>query len=428
MLTHERHDGCCEDAAALEQEGQASAHEDGQVATEPAEREGEFWGWWEQGHRAGSPGPPAPECPTAPALMTVLTAWATRPRSTELSSLTMRTRQVQSTRREAASRMKPTARQDQARQPSHLHNEVCEWLGQHLKDVRCMRPGWQAGGAQGQRTELLQQGRGALQRQQNQHGEPVEEPMHCRAAKGPAHSRTASAPAARAAPAPTPHLPPELAAVPRVCHRDQGAGDGRARVDAHDDGHRSPDSQHCGGAVSASRAHLPATVPGGWGHLRLAATMLTTMEEDVLELCTRTHADDQSSHGVGQHHIVLEDVSSHLAYTREGGALRPWRACCPPHAQLPSHSLTAQQLEGRAEDVQGADEEDVLHTQTLGSQSPIWPVTFHTYLSRTGQCPLAGGGPRGLCLLLPRQGQDCRALQGWVVAMAWVPKGPCWPG
>lgn len=42
--------------------------------------------------------------------MTVLTARAMRPRSTEWSSLTMRTRQEQRTSREAASRMKPTAR------------------------------------------------------------------------------------------------------------------------------------------------------------------------------------------------------------------------------------------------------------------------------------------------------------------------------
>lgn len=43
-------------------------------------------------------------------MMMVLTAWATLPRSTELSSLTMSTRQEHSTSREPASRMRPTAR------------------------------------------------------------------------------------------------------------------------------------------------------------------------------------------------------------------------------------------------------------------------------------------------------------------------------
>lgn len=43
-LTHERHNGGRKDAAALEHEGQAGTHEDGQVAAEPAEWEGEVWG------------------------------------------------------------------------------------------------------------------------------------------------------------------------------------------------------------------------------------------------------------------------------------------------------------------------------------------------------------------------------------------------
>lgn len=73
---------------------------------------------------AASTEPPARESPkaargsrrkargtlAAPALITVFTACAMRPRSTELSSLTMRTRQTQSTSSEPASRMKPTAR------------------------------------------------------------------------------------------------------------------------------------------------------------------------------------------------------------------------------------------------------------------------------------------------------------------------------
>lgn len=44
VLTHERHDGCSEDAAALEREGQAGPHEDGQIAAEPAEWGGEVCG------------------------------------------------------------------------------------------------------------------------------------------------------------------------------------------------------------------------------------------------------------------------------------------------------------------------------------------------------------------------------------------------
>lgn len=55
---------------------------------------------------------------------------------------------------------------------------------------------------------------------------------------------------------------------------------------------------------------------------------------------------------------------------------------------------------------------DPLHAQTLGGQSPIWPVTQHfkTYLSRTGQCPSAEGGPRGPFSPLPRLGQNRRSL------------------
>ena len=41
------------------------------------------------------------------------------------------------------------------------------------------------------------------------------------------------------------------------------------------------------GALRQPAAPTP-TIPGGEGHSRLEATMLTTMEEDVLELCTRT--------------------------------------------------------------------------------------------------------------------------------------------
>ena len=57
LLTDERHYGRGEDAAALEHEGQAGAHEHGQVAAEPAKRAGEVCG-----ARAGDPEPrfPAP--------------------------------------------------------------------------------------------------------------------------------------------------------------------------------------------------------------------------------------------------------------------------------------------------------------------------------------------------------------------------------
>lgn len=56
---------------------------------------------------------------------------------------------------------------------------------------------------------------------------------------------------------------------------------------------------------------------------------------------------------------------------------------------------------------------DPLHTQTLGSQNPIWSVPQHlqTYLSRTGQCPSAEGGPRGPFPPLPRLGQNWGSLQ-----------------
>ena len=60
-LTHERHDGCGEDAAALQHEGQAGAREDGQVAAEPAQGEWEVCG--------GGAGQPQPGllAPTLPA-------------------------------------------------------------------------------------------------------------------------------------------------------------------------------------------------------------------------------------------------------------------------------------------------------------------------------------------------------------------------
>lgn len=115
QLTHERHNGRCEDAAALQEEGEACPDEDGQVAAEPAEGEGELCGRARRG--AGSfshpclvfsPRPRVPVYP--PALITVFTACAMRPCSTELSSLTMRTRQAQSTSSEPANRMKPTAK------------------------------------------------------------------------------------------------------------------------------------------------------------------------------------------------------------------------------------------------------------------------------------------------------------------------------
>ena len=69
------------------------------------------------------------------------------------------------------------------------------------------------------------------------------------------------------------------------------------------------------------------------------------------------HAEDQPSHGVGQHHVVLEGVPGYFACARERRVLRWGTAGGPACPWPPGPSLTAQQLEGRAEDVQGADEE-----------------------------------------------------------------------
>lgn len=71
------------------------------------------------------------------------------------------------------------------------------------------------------------------------------------------------------------------------------------------------------------------------------------------------------------------------------------------------------------------------HAHTLASPSLVCPVTQHlqTYLSRTGQCPLAEGGPRGPHPHLPRWGQNRRSLQGsgsgrtGNLAVSWTPLG-----
>lgn len=52
------------------------------------------------------------------------------------------------------------------------------------------------------------------------------------------------------------------------------------------------------------------------------------------------HTNDQSSQGVGQHHVILEDVSSYFACAQETGILRLGRAGRPPaRSHLVGHSL-----------------------------------------------------------------------------------------
>lgn len=93
----------------------------------------------------------------------------------------------------------------------------------------------------------------------------------------------------------------------------------------------------------------------------MEATMLTTMADDVLELCRSTVANTpMTSPATGLDSTTSSLKMSPATLPAPGrGALRPRRPGCP-HArppQPPRRPLTAQQLEGRAQGVQRADEE-----------------------------------------------------------------------
>jgi hypothetical protein len=51
------------------------------------------------------------------------------------------------------------------------------------------------------------------------------------------------------------------------------------------------------------------------------------------------HTNDQSSHRVGQYHVVLEDVSSHFACAQDRGALKLQKAAAHLHPGCPSAHL-----------------------------------------------------------------------------------------
>ena len=98
-----------------------------------------------------------------------------------------------------------------------------------------------------------------------------------------------------------------------------------------------------GGAESACGPPCPRHHPG-----RECARTLSSHHADhdgggragTLHQGCDQHANDQSSHRVGQHHVVLEDVSGQFAYTGKRGALKLRRAGCPPRPGHPSrHSL-----------------------------------------------------------------------------------------
>lgn len=93
----------------------------------------------------------------------------------------------------------------------------------------------------------------------------------------------------------------------------------------------------------------------------MEATMLTTMADDVLELCTSTVASTpMTSPATGLDSTTSSlNMSPATLPTPRRGALRLGRpGCLPAHPPQPPHwPLTAEQLEGRVQDVQRADEE-----------------------------------------------------------------------
>lgn len=125
-LTHERHNGRCEDTAALKHKGQAGAHEDSQVAAEPAEREGEVYG----GVGGGSSSVRHPPQPTSPCPRSGRTSIDDLPHGLGHAAMQHRVEQLDDEQEAGAEQEQGGRQQDEARgqvRECGPHKQVVAW-------------------------------------------------------------------------------------------------------------------------------------------------------------------------------------------------------------------------------------------------------------------------------------------------------------